>query len=265
LERFRGERNLFVSGFGRSGDSWIAYLLAYCLNSPYYDVDGDGTGFSLEREELQQHLSGSNDHQHSQRFDRVLKTHASPDILPLGANDRVIYVVRDARDVVTSFFYFVEKQWAMSDAASRRLLIRALRRTLPDQIRFDLMASILGYEWSREASQALAQGWQILRYEDTMRDPMEALRTALEIIDPGCWDPEVARRAIDIFSFDNMQAAAIRSAPDSHSTRSGRVGDWRSHFDSALGRRFLKQHGVTLRRLGYATEPVGTAQQGSPD
>ena len=124
LDRFGGDKNLYISGFARSGNSWISYLFAYCLNIPCYDLDGDGTSYTREREGLRKYLSGDNAHRKSQRFDRVLKTHAVPSILPLSNEDSVIYIVRDGRDVITSYYFHIMKQWMLSNELKRRIIIR---------------------------------------------------------------------------------------------------------------------------------------------
>lgn len=253
LEEFRGERNLFISAFPRSGNTWITNLLAFCLNCYSVPLDGDGSGFSQEWESLGKYLSGENEHQGSGRFDRVLKTHAIPREVPMGADDAGVYIVRDGRDAITSYYFQIEKQWRLASDAKKRLVIRALD-IVPFRMRFDIIARVLGNQWDREATSALTERWHIMRYEDMHRDAFGTLREALEKIDPSAWDEDVARQGIEIFSFGNMRAEAMKSAPDSFSVRKGEVGDWRNNFSPSAARRFNGEHGDTLRRFGYTVE-----------
>ena len=34
---------MYVVGYPKSGNTWLCYLLAYCLNSKYDDMDDPGT------------------------------------------------------------------------------------------------------------------------------------------------------------------------------------------------------------------------------
>ncbi len=63
-------RNIYVAGYPISGNSWIAYLIAYILNCKYYDIDS--TEWSEQRLFLKKYLTGNNKHRGKQLFNNVL-------------------------------------------------------------------------------------------------------------------------------------------------------------------------------------------------
>ena len=82
----------------------------------------------------------------------------------------------------------------------------------------------------------------------------EIIKYIVNQLDPDVWNPDVTRRAIEIFSFDNMQKEARKFAHDSHSTRKGVVGDWCNHFTPSIHRSFIKMYGFSLEHFDYVTD-----------
>ena len=248
LEHNRGEKNLFVSGYPISGNSWIAYLLAYILNCKYHDIDH--VEWSPQRTSLKESLSGTNDHDGSQIFDRVLKTHGCASAINLGPNDRLVYNVRDGRDVANSFYHRVEKVWANSNNWKRRLLYK-VSRIIPIRFRYSMLIGYFSRLWAKEVQVHLDAGFLIIRYEDMLVDPLETLKTAFAELDPDAWDESVAQKAIDLFSFGKMKKAAAESSATVKTDRVGGSGDWQNYFSPSDKKRFDTNCGDVMCALGY--------------
>ncbi len=247
LEQNRGEGNLFVSGYPISGNTWIAYLIAYIFNCKYHDVDH--VEWSLQRVSLKEILSGTNTHEGSERFDRVFKTHARVSAIQLGPKDHLVYNVRDGRDVVNSFFHRVEKVWPTSKNRKKRWLYR-VTRVVPKRIRYSIVTGYFSRLWAKEVQEYLDAGISTIRYEDMLADPFETLKKAVAEFDPDAWDDSIAREAIEKFSFDKMKKEAAKSKAVK-TDRVGGAGDWKNYFSPADQRRFDATCGNAMRALGY--------------
>jgi len=244
LEGQLGKRNIWVSGYPISGNSYISYVIAYVLNCNYRDVDS--LEWSPQRVPLKKYLEGTNRHPGSQEFDRVLKTHAPPSTLPLSSReggaeqgvsgDEVLYIVRNVRDVANSYFHRVEKTWYHSPSWRRRFLSRLSKRLIPFRLRYRILIRYFSRRWASQVRQVLlAKDIPVLKYEQFMESPLETLEQIISSIDPASWDEAVAREALEIFSFKNMKAAAKQALPDasSRTDRVGGSGDYQKYFRPA--------------------------------
>ncbi len=249
LGQFADCRRLYVAGFPRSGNSWIAYLLSYATNRPYFDIDGEG--LSKERLGLRDLLAGEQHHSRCELFDWVLKTHAEPRQLPLSPNDAVVYIVRDPRDAISSYFHHTEQQWKRAPQFWRRAIVRVGHILLPRSTRFSLFVRWATAEWAGHVSRALAEGRLIVRYESIHSSPASALAQVLDRL--GCPTPDagVLTRAVELFSFSKMREVAERNDPGGHTTRRGVVGDWKTSFSEADAAWVSNHAGPLLEALGY--------------
>jgi len=249
LAQFANCRGLYVAGFPRSGNSWIAYLLSYVTNRPYFDIDGEG--LSKERLGLGGLLVGEQHHPPCELFDWVLKTHAEPRQLPLTRNDAVVYIVRDPRDAITSYFYHTEQQWKRAPQWWRRAAVSIAPVVLPRGIRFSLFVRWATAEWAGQVSRALAEGRVIVRYEAVHSSPAATLAEVLDRL--GCRKPDadVISGAVELFSFSRMRSVAEQGDPSGHTTRRGAIGDWKTHFSETDATWVRNYAGTLLEALGY--------------
>lgn len=250
LEGNSGARNIYVTGYPISGNSWVAYLVSYVLNRRYWDIDA--TEWSAQRTTLRGLLSGENSHPSSKRYDAVLKTHASPLELPVTSADVVVYVVRDVKDVANSYFHRVERTWPTSPDWRRRLLYTVGLRPLPLGLRYRLMIQREAKAWANHVRSGIACGAvHVVRYEDFLDKPYESLELLIRRLDAESWDPIAAESAIELFSFQSVKKAAAESLPDptQRTDRVGGAGDWQNYFSDADTMWFEREYGALLREI----------------
>ena len=118
-ERIDNNNNVYISGFPRSGNSWISYLVSYCLNLPFKNVDVPkvkwDAGFieSKERKGLLRFLKGRNNFSKIDKYKYVIKTHSNPN--KINSKDNIIItIVRNPEDVLTSLYHFYKLKLSVS-------------------------------------------------------------------------------------------------------------------------------------------------------
>ncbi len=250
LEGHQGERNLWVSAYPISGNSYIAYVLAYILNCKYWDVDDKE--WSPQRIPLKKYLDGTNEHPHNGTYDCLLKTHAPPATIPASQEDYLIYIVRNVHDVSNSYFHRVEKTWETSPNWKRRILCKLAKSLIPFRLRYRLAIRYFSRGWASEVQRVLDDGTiPILKYEHFIANPLETLQSIIAELAPGSWDEAVARDALDLFSMKNMKAAAKHAVTD-ESKRTDRVGgsgDYQKYFSPADIKWFEQQYSEILTEI----------------
>ena len=254
LQGRQSERNLWVSGYPISGNSYIAYVIAYVLNCNYFDVDSPE--WSPQRVPLKKYLCGENEHPKTQAFGSVLKTHAPPSSIPNSDNDTLIYVVRDVRDVSNSYFHRVEKVWAASPALKHKIVSR-LSKLVPTRLRYRMGIRYFSRLWSAQVNEVLEKpDIPVLRYEYFLKNPLQALEQIIKSIDPESWDEKIGREALEIFSLKNMKAAAAKSVsnPANRTDRVGGSGDYQNYFSPSDVEWFEHQYNETILKIQQRAE-----------
>ena len=265
LDGHMGRQNVYVSGYPVSGNSWIAYLIAYVLNSKYWDVDE--TEWSPQRLPLKKYLIGENAHQGSARYDSVLKTHAPPSMLLPRDDDIVIYIVRNVNDVANSCFHRINKVYPDNRSWKRRNLWRATSRLLPLRVRYRALTRYFARIWAQQVREVLdADHVPIVRYEDCMENDFVMLEKIVKFIDTDAWDAEVARAALDIFSLQNMKAAARQSsAVGAEGTdRVGGADDWKNYFNASDTAFFDREYAHLREEIATKASFVPQSATNSP-
>lgn len=224
----------------------MSYMLSYTLNIPYNTADGV---MSPKRLPLMPLLSGANPHQGSKRFDCILKNHASPATVDLRPNDAIVYIVRDGRDVVNSYFHRVEKVWQYDKRRLRRIVSR-LRFLFPNRIRYWLATRYFAVLWARQVEEALEMDVPIVRYEDVLENPQAEIERLVTLLDPGA-SLEGSAKAVELFSLEKMRASVRKADVGPVTDRVGRAGNWKEYFTPGDVKWFDRQYGNLMQRLGY--------------
>jgi len=245
-EQHRGERTLYMCGYPISGNSWTSYMLSYTLNVPYNTADGE---MSPKRLPLMHLLSGTNPHQGSKKFDCILKNHASPQAVELRPNDAIIYIVRDGRDVVNSYFHRVEKVWHYSDQRFRRIVNR-LRILVPNRIRYWIATRYFAVLWAEQVEEALKMDVPFVRYEDVLENPQVEIERLVTLLDSDA-SLEASAKAVELFTLKNMQASVRKANAGPVTDRVGRAGNWKEYFTPRDVKWFDRKYGDLMQRLGY--------------
>ncbi len=242
----RGDRTIYMCGYPISGNSWASFMLSYMLNVRYDTADGE---MSPKRRPLMPLLSGTNPHQGGKRFDSILKNHGSPEDVDLRPGDAIVYIVRDGRDVVNSYFHRFEKMLQYDNRRSRRIAAR-LRGLVPTRIRYWAITRYFAVLWARQVEEALKMDVPIVRYEDVLENPQAEIERLVTFLDPEA-PLESSAKAVELFTLENMRASVRKSGAGPMTDRVGRAGNWKEYFTPRDVKWFDTRYGDLMQRLGY--------------
>ena len=180
---------------------------------------------------------------------RIIKSH-HPSPQPY---KKVVYLVRDGRDVAVSYYYHLKKYRLISNSIEfQDYLLKFINGTLD------------GYgPWGNHV-----QDWvnsdvgdiMIIRYEDLKEAPLPILKRVIEFCGLDVNEDNLVRAiaASDVKEMQAMEKAQqkdveVLSNSDSSIpfVRKGVVGDWRDHFDAPMLTLFLESFGATLSDQRY--------------
>jgi hypothetical protein len=237
---------IFIIGYPRSGNTWLARICADVLDAPI--VTGDDLVNQADRKRT---YKGS--------F-AIHKLHCSREYKPdyVTESSRILYVIRDFRDVLISAYFFIH-----TTHDERRIVLggernfgnRFLRLYFCHQIRrlikcwrsnelVSLRNLMLGSRntvgnWSNHVDSWIDfPGIGIVRYEDLLEDTGSAVSVAFEKVRVD-WDERRLHDAIERQSFERRKREFAMK------------GDRRRFLDEKTIRRIRQAHGATMRRQGY--------------
>lgn len=246
---FRPTDVVLVS-YPKSGSTWVKFLLAGLVG----DSPEPPTNFTeahrlvpeLSRRSLEQGVDFE-----AMADPRILRSHSS-----LNAKfPRVIYLLRDPRDVLVSLYHHRRKFAGYS--GSLETFLRERRR--------------VSNGWNQHVDGWFGSGFDqqrmhVVRYESLKADPVAVTRSMLSFVGLERHDEHI-RAAVEAARFDRMRrleessGLGISSEGDQsiRFVRRGQVGGWKDELgprEQALVRKSL---GARLGRLGY-TDPISTEE-----
>ena len=231
------ETEVFVISFPKSGRTWLTVLVgkALCLHYGYPD------------EHITQTL----------RFTKLIKAERDPSLKVTGfghdrssldndldyramftpkseyADKDVIFLVRDPRDVVVSYYFQATKRNKVFDGS------------LSEFVRDATMGvrKVLAFNKNWYDNRAVPRRFELFTYEQMHDDPAGVLRTTLDVMGVRGVSDDTVAQAVEYASFDNMRqleqrdalgAESMRAAdpgdPDSFKVRKGEVGGYRAYL-----------------------------------
>jgi hypothetical protein len=238
--------DVFLTSYPRSGNTWTRFLVGNLVyqNEPV-------TFLTVERLVPDMYKSS----------DRVLRNLARPRIVKSHEcfdprYRKVIYIVRDPRDVAVSNYHW-------------ELKLRSVRDGFPIE---DFVPRWMEPEfwprigsWGDHVTSWLStrqgkKGFLLLRYEDLKKDPQRALAQVAEFlgIEPS---RERLNRAVELSSADNMRklekqesaqwVATTLTRQDKPFVRSATSGGWKAVLPEQTVAYIEKHWGHLMRNLGY--------------
>jgi hypothetical protein len=247
----------FVVSYPRSGNTWTRFLIANLVHA-----DKDVSFTNIEKL-IPDTSSQSNRALKSTPRPRIIKTHEYFD----HRYPKIIYIVRDPRDVALSYYDFQRKYMQIDDQYP-------LERYVDDFVTGKLISIGWGTWGENVASWMFTRGKQrnflLLRYEDMMRDTASELARIAEFlgIDPSA---ERLQRAIDRSSADHMRAlekleadkwvATKNRRKDIPFVRVAKSGGWRTALPASCARQIEAAWGDLMNTLGYE---IATARVPEP-
>ena len=226
----------YALGFPKSGTGWLSRLLSDYLGLP---------GLRLK-------------HRNLPAFSPcVIKMHR---FLKGGfVKNRTIYIVRDPRDVAVSYYWHVLRTGGpgLRDVESTMgvtMTPEKLRQNLPALIEYLQLGRCGAVAYSQHINQALANDYNIIKYEDLLTDCYSTLSESFSRLTGGHVDEARLRETVSRHTFEAETGRAPGVAAPENYIRKGVSGDWKNHFsDKAL--RVLDEHcGETMVKLGYESD-----------
>lgn len=224
--------DIIVVGFPKSGNTWFQNLIAGVI----YNIDIRNLPFALIHEIVPSLTSGYYRRYQSPTY---FKSHE----LPKPEYKRVIYLVRDGRDAMVSYYHF---QQGIGDPLSWEYLI-------------EHGAKYYG-RWHNHVQEWRANPYNaqmiMIRYEDLLSNPIQEMLKLCDFAEIER-DEATLQWAIDNAAFDKMQqrektfGAGNNFSDDHLFVRRGKKGSYKDEMPPEILKQFVAQSYDTLATLGY--------------
>jgi hypothetical protein len=244
--------DVFLVSYPRSGNTWTRFLLGNLID-PDYPVT-----FANIESRIPEIYFNSDHVMRGLARPRILKSHEcfQPHYR------RVIYVVRDPRDVAVSFYHHNIKAGNIPDDYP-------MKNFVPRFINAEFDAKWGSWSDNVRSWLLLRQGrpdFILLRYEDMKQETMRELRRIADFLQqqsfsPVDTSPEILERAIDLSSPERMRALEKRQAKkwvltrdtrsDKPFVRSATTGGWKTQLPEESIALLEQVWGNLMRSLGY--------------
>ena len=235
--------DVFIVTFPKSGTNWVGFFLALVAADR-----STGERSVLTLDESRRWVAGVNDEyfggarlpeEPRLQDPRVFKVHAPYD----EALGRVIYLARDPRDVMVSYYYHQLRKKQQFDVSIDEYVER--NDTWPG-------------DWGDHVSGWLAHADRedvlFLRYEDLKASTVASFRNIVDFCGLGLREDELADY-IGRSSFENMrraeEAVGAPEAGDIRFTRKGVVGDWMNELSPRSVGLIEERYRDLMVSLGY--------------
>lgn len=259
----RGGRNFevypddrFLLSYPRSGNTWTRFLIANLLFSDreisFLNIDyliPDVININRRQLEKIPHP-------------RLIKSHEYFD----PRYKKVIYIVRDPRDVVVSYYYFHLKQGFIEDGYPMEKFVSRFVSGDVDSI----FASWGEHVASWIATRLNGRELLLLRYEDMKANPALELAKIADFLQIS-YDAEKLTRAVESSSVERMRELEKRDEHRWIGTRSRRkdvrfvrtatTGGWRSLLSEEDVAKIEKAWAPVMKNIGYQLSSTPTEQQ----
>lgn len=253
--------DVFLTSYPRSGNTWTRFLIGNLVHEKE-----EVTFLSVER--LVPDM-----YKHSDRVlrnlprPRTLKSHECFD----PRYQKVIYIVRDPRDVAVSNYHWELKLRSVKEGYP-------IEEFVPRWMAPEFWPRI--GSWGDHVSSWLAtrrgrDGFLLLRYEDLKKDPQRELARVAEFLGIEA-TPERLRRAIELSSAENMRkietkesgkwVATTLTRQDKPFVRNATSGGWKTVLPAKTVAYIETHWGQLMRELGYefatpGLEPASASSQ----
>jgi len=229
-------RDVFVTSYPKSGNTWLRFMLANLIAPPDTEIDFyNSNHFIPEVGQDPQQLEDLSD-------PRLMKSHAPFQL----AYPRTVYVVRDGRDVYVSYYHH-------------------RRKHLQDGLSFDAYLRQTPHwpgRWAQhtkgwlDAADAARDRILVVRYEAMIDDPKAQLQRVASWIGlkttPARMEAAVANAsATNMRRIEQEKGRPYKAVGPEQFVRSAKPGDWNEWFGAAEKAWFKEYEGKMLIRLGY--------------
>ena len=235
--------DVFLVSYPKSGSTWVRFIITYLILGTF----DDSVDFKTVQEMTPDiHMVEPYGISLDVPRPRIIKSHCAF----VADYPRVVYLVRDGRDVAVSFYHHQKK-------------MRGYSGTFQEFVEAD-------FQWSPSWSQHV-DSWLFghhaspvlpIRYEDLSIDAADLVEELCSFAGIPATSTEI-ESALHWSRFDRLRRVEeerglgyVDGGNDNLKfVRKGERGNWDSLFDDAAKRIFRQRHQATLQRLGYVTSP----------
>ncbi|MGO8696724.1 MAG: sulfotransferase domain-containing protein [Limisphaerales bacterium] len=230
------ENDVFIVGYPKSGNTWMQYLLA----GAFYGLD-----LQVAPDSLIQDMAPD---VHFKKFFKpwfpvtFFKSH----FLPRADYRKVVYLLRDGRDVMVSYWHYLEG--LTGEKRDFLELVRTGNGLFPCKWH----EHVAKWQLNPYAAQMIT-----VRYEDLKKDPAGQLRRIGEFAGLPC-DSARLQRATQASSFEAMRQRETtftwenpQIPKNKQFIRRGQIGSHQDEMPSAVREAFLSEASAMMRKTGY--------------
>jgi hypothetical protein len=241
--------DIFIVSYPRSGNTWTRFLIGNVVNQ-----DERITFKNVESRIPEIYLFP----------DRVLRRFPRPRILKSHEcfdprYQRIIYIVRDPRDVAVSYYHYaIKRYWIEPDCAIDQFVPRLIAAEF--DVRAGWAASWGDHVNSWVSLRGDTGGFLLLRYEDLIRDTEDELARIARFlnVEPA---PQRLKKAVELSSADHMRLLenkegrqwplTKKTLPDKPFVRTATAGNWRQVLPPSSVALIESRWGPLMHSLGY--------------
>jgi hypothetical protein len=236
--------DVVIASYPKSGSTWLRFILAALAVEDAADTPGkvDFAQMHVLVPEIARTAADFGVDFEKLPSPRLMRTHTP--YFPTAPN--VVYLLRDGRDVLVSYYHHFRKFDGFEGEFSD--FLRSNKR------RTEWAEHVEGWIFENPLSRPFC----LIRYEDMLRDPVVEVKKIARFCGLKSTDEQI-RRATEQASFDNMrQVEETKGMPyykpknaEMRFIRQGKSGGWKDVF-SEDDKAFFKQcFGATLIKAGY--------------
>lgn len=246
IRKYFDKDDIFLVGYPKSGNTWVAFILANVMNQileKYHQLNLKNFTDFIPDINQQIFYWGRIENSVKVYGKRFFMAHAP--YAHFFEDKKVIYIVRDPRDVVVSYWHY------------RRLLSPRFSMSLDDYAQKWL-------DWPCDWGEHV-RGWLgrrnvfVLRYEDLKKDTLSYIIKLLKFVKLDI-DRKLIVEAVKKSSLDRMKEAerrwGIKKLKGARKTnemfiRKGKSGGWREELSKEVAWELERRYKKLMNKLGY--------------
>ncbi|MGE0470241.1 MAG: sulfotransferase domain-containing protein [Nitrospira sp.] len=243
------DSDVYLVSYPKSGNTWMRYLMAYAIWPDLAEIDLIEMGAYMPSVGLKNDsdmMRDPNSPCNRLKY-RIIKEHKPYNQLARQYIKRAIYIARDGRDAMVSYWHFCNQRDGTAIPFSEFIELSAKPEHSYGEWRVHLMG------WMNATLDAKL----VLRYEDLIADTAGSLRQALEIVEVEVSEAALAN-AVERASFSSMRKLEktkgfnLEMLKKVEFVREGKIGSWQDVFGPGDLERFCRFHGGCVSELGYS-------------
>jgi len=233
--------DICIVAYPKSGNNYLLFLIGMLLYGRKIDWSNKGDLVQNVKEETVENLP----------YPHLVWSHEMYD----PTYPKVIYLVRDPRDIVISYYFHHMKYYP-----------DIFRLTFNEFFEEFLLGNFWPGMWDRNVEswiknqKNIENGFLLLRYEDLLSNTSREVHKLLKFLNLHRTDKEI-KEAIEWSSFDNMKSLEEKQKEHLNPTestdrkipfvREGRANGWKSFLNKEQEEKINEKFYITLKKLGY--------------